>query len=193
MGAAQQAPPAATALPQGLAELVATQFGKDFEISLERTKVTARYLTPPKEPAWTPFLAGDLDGDGVEDAVVVARSKKPLAGEAEFNYKVVDPYFEYHGYGDPKITAEFSTEDPATGHNLLLVIHGSGPEAWRAAVPKKKFVVINLPFKFLSLTQVPQKKGKKMRKAVSLEEEESATSVLFWDGKKYKWRQSARG
>src|SRR6266513_906321 len=49
----------------------------------------------------------DVDGDGVDDFVIVALSKKPLLDAAEHNYKVVDPYYGFYGYGDPKLTATF--------------------------------------------------------------------------------------
>ena len=41
---------------------------------------------------------------------------------------------------------------------MLLVIHGAGPEAWRAATPKAKFVIINLPFKQIAVKKLSVKK-----------------------------------
>jgi hypothetical protein len=133
------------------------------------------------------FLAADLDGDGVEDAVIVTRSSKPLTRQLEFNYTVVDPYFTYYGFGDPKITATLNSEDP-TQNFVVCIIHGSGAQAWRAPVPKSKFVVVNLPFDSLSITHVLAKKKSPPIAALSLDATESSGSVIFWDGKKYKWR-----
>ena len=69
----------------------------------------------------------------------------PMADQAEDNFTVIDPYNTFFGYGNTKITTQFASEDPAMRGLVLLVIHGTGPEAWRAATPKAKFVIINLP------------------------------------------------
>jgi len=177
--------------PARLAELVKKQFGPCFEVSTRSTEVQVKYLHPQKEDApFVPFVSGDVDGDGVEDAVIVAHCKNPLADEVQFGYKVIDPYYTAHGYGDPKITSQFGSADP-TGGDLLLVIHGSGPDAWRSATPKAKFVVINLPFRTVTLGRVQRKKG--TAPAIKLIEAESSSSVLFWDGKKYRWADVAGG
>ena len=172
--------------PPDLAEVVKKQFGPCFELATERSAIKVNYLHPQKETSpWLTFLTADLDGDGVEDAIIVARCKTPLADEGNYNYKVIDPYYTNYGYGDPKITAQFNSADPYR-QNLVLVIHGAGKEAWRAATPKAKFVIINLPFDRLSLTRVTL--HKRQVPAVSLiESEQELSSAVFWDGKKYRW------
>jgi hypothetical protein len=176
--------------PADLAAVVKKQFGPCFEVATERSALKVHYLHPQKEgPPWVPFLAADLDGDGVEDAVIVARCKTPLVDQIAHNYKVIDPYYTYYGYGNPKITAQFNASDPER-QNLVLVIHGAGKEAWRAATPKAKFVIINLPFDNLSLTQVMHRK--RPIAAISLvENEEQFASAVYWDGKKYRWADTA--
>jgi hypothetical protein len=170
-------------LPSDLAQVVRQQFGSDFTIAMKRSSSTVKYLHPQKE-SWTPFLIADLNNDGVEDAIIVARSKNPLSGQGRYNYKVVDPYFTYHGYGDPKVTATLTSEDPDQGH-IVLVIHGSGTEAWRSATPKAKYAIVNLPFENLSVTSSENKKI-----ALNLESREASTgSVVYWDGRKYKWKE----
>src|SRR5713226_4490044 len=137
--------------------------------------------------AGPPLLTADLDGDGIEDVVIVARCTNPLMDEAEKTYKVVDPYNAFFGYGDPKITTQFASENPQLRGLSLLIIHGSGPEAWRSANPKAKFIIINLPFKQLSVKKLTERKKTIM--AIYAEESregEGTVSVLFWDGKKYK-------
>jgi hypothetical protein len=199
---AQQNPPPlltpeqeeAAAKAQQMGELMAVvkkQFGPDLEIAQTQSDLTARYLHPDKkkEAAWKYLLTGDLDGDGVEDAVIIVRFKNPLAGQAQFDYKVVDPYFTYHGYGNPKVTAEFQSEDPRYNH-MILVIHGAGKEGWRAETPKMKFVIINLPFEKLSVAPLAIKKKKKVM-AIMAEEQGMGTSSVYWDGKKYKWLEGA--
>src|ERR1700675_3607632 len=100
----------------------------------------------------------DVDGDGVEDLVIVARSKKPMLDAAEHNYKVIDPYYGFYGYGDPKLTATFGSEDLMEKNLVILVIHGVGAEAWRSDSPKSKFVIINVPLKRASVRRLQQRK-----------------------------------
>ena len=131
-------------------------------------------------------LKADMDGDGIEDLVVAARCTNALADQADKNFTVIDPYNSFYGYGNTKITTQFATEDPLTRGLVLLVIHGSGPEAWRAATPKAKFVIINLPFKQVSVKKLTVKKKTLM--AIYAEETggDRMTSTTFWDGKKYR-------
>src|SRR5437899_9267676 len=110
-------------------------------------------LVPGPQP-----MTADLNGDGVEDAVIVARCADPLMDEAERNYKVIDPYDAFFGYGDPKVTTKFAPEDPQRRGLVLLIIHGAGADGWRTAEPKTKFIVINLPFKQLAVKKLTVRK-----------------------------------
>ena len=132
-------------------------------------------------------MVGDLDGDGVEDLVVAARCKNPLLDEAEHDYTVIDPYYTFFGYGDPKVTMTFVEETPAKRGLVVLIIHGSGPEAWRSETPKAKYVVINLPYRTLTVRKMKLKK--KTVQAIYAEEsnELNETSAVFFDGKNYKY------
>src|ERR1035438_788856 len=56
-------------------------------------------------------VMGDLDGDGVEDLVIGARCKSPMLDQAEHNYTVIDPYYEFFGYGDPTLTTTVSRSE----------------------------------------------------------------------------------
>lgn len=139
-------------------------------------------------PGSTPLKA-DLDGDGVEDIVVVARCTNPLADEEQYSFKVIDPYNAYFGYGDPKLTTQFASEYPDSRALSLLIIHGVGAEAWRSDPPKAKFLVINLPFKQLAVKKM--KLHKKSIMAIYAEEAhegQGTISTLYWDGKKYKYQ-----
>jgi hypothetical protein len=132
-------------------------------------------------------MVGDLDGDGVDDVVIAARCKNPLLDEAEHNYLVMDPYYTFFGYGNPKVTTSFVEDNPALRGLVVLVVHGKGPDAWRAAEPKAKYVLINLPYRALTVRKM--KLGKKTIQAIYAEEgnELSETSAMFFDGKKYKY------
>jgi hypothetical protein len=151
-------------------EFVHKQFGKEFTLIPE---IGAMF--------------GDLDGDGVEDAVIAARCKNPLLDQAEHNYSVIDPYYTFYGYGDPKLTTTFTEGDPRRRGLVVLIIHGVGPEAWRSDNPKSKFVVINLPYRAVSVRKM--KLGKKTVEAVYTEEDNDLgeSSALVFDGKKYRY------
>ena len=73
-----------------------------------------------------PQFVADLDGDGVDDLVVAARCKNPMADRDEFNFVVADPYHAFFGYGDVKITSTFASDEPEKKGLCLLIIHGDG-------------------------------------------------------------------
>jgi hypothetical protein len=138
-------------------------------------------------PQWTP-VTGDLNGDGVEDIVIVARCKNPLIDQGEKDFQVIDPYNSFYGYGNPKITSQMGPDDPKLRGIDVLVIHGSGPDGWRSATPQAKFVIINVAVKRITVKKMRVKK-KKTTTAIYVEEAgaDQMTSVLFWDGKKYRY------
>jgi len=135
----------------------------------------------------------DVDGDGIDDFVIVAKSKKPMLDAAEHSYKVIDPYYDFYGYGDPKLTATFGAEDLSEKNLVVLVIHGDGPDAWRSENPKAKFVIINLPLKKISVRRLQLRK--RQVNAIFAEEANSSAgdSVVFWDGKQYKYQPLGTG
>lgn len=134
-------------------------------------------------------LRADLDGDGVEDIVIPARCTRPMMDQSERSYTVVDPYNGFFGYGNPRITTTFASEDPERRGFSLLVIHGAGADAWYSDTPKAKFMIVNLPFKDIQVKQLGIKK-KKTRMAIYVDETggDAQTSVVFWDGKRYRYQ-----
>jgi hypothetical protein len=152
-------------------DFVHQQFGDDFTILPE-----------------VPAVFGDLDGDGIEDVVIAARCKNPLLGQADHSYMVVDPYYDYFGFGDPKVTTTFSEPDPARRGLVVLIIHGAGADTWHSATPKAKFVVVNLPYKTITVRKMRLNKKKNVE-AVYVEEasEMEGSSALFFDGKKFRY------
>src|ERR1700685_1705625 len=139
--------------------------------------------------AGPPQFVADLDGDGVEDLVIAARCKNPLADQAEYGFHVVDPYNSFLGYGDVKVTSTFASDEPERKGVTLLIVHGIGPQAWRSDKTKPKFVLINLPFQTLTVKRLALKKRTVL--GVYMEEKgegEATSSVIFWDGKKYRYQ-----
>jgi protein-disulfide isomerase len=157
--------------PAQLAALVKQQFGETFTL-------------PGKFP--TLLITADFDGDGVEDVAIVANSKDPLPDSYAFKYQVADPYHAYFGFGDPRLTSTFRS-DPEHSHNLL-VIFGSGKEAWHAATPKGKFVLVNVPFDSLEVGRMLISKKKPPIFVIRALEAQVMDSAVWWDAKKKHWR-----
>jgi hypothetical protein len=136
-----------------------------------------------------PQFVGDLDGDGVDDLVVAGRCKNPMADQAEYGFLVTDPYDSFLGFGDVKVTSTFASDAPDRKGVCLLIVHGVGPDAWHSDKTKAKFLLINLPFKTLTVKRLALKK--KTILGVYMEEQgegEATSSVVFWDGKKYRYQ-----
>ncbi len=139
--------------------------------------------------AGPPQFAGDLDGDGSDDLIVAGRCKNPMADQAEYGFLVADPYDSFLGFGNVKVTSTFASDAPERKGVCLLVVHGVGPEGWRSLKPKPKFVLINLPFKTLTVKRLALKK--RIVLGVYMEEQgegEATSSVVFWDGRKYRYQ-----
>lgn len=169
---APSAPPAAAPASLDLAALIKQQFGSTFALQ-------------PKFA--TPIITADFDGDGVEDAAIVAVSHEPFPDSFQFKYTVVDPYNTYFGLSNPNMSAAYSTVDPTRNHDLLVIL-GSGPEAWRAAVPKAKWVMINVPFDDIAVGRMLIKKDRPPIFVIKATEAELMSSCVYWDAKKKRWR-----
>ena len=151
-------------------EFVQQQFGKEFTLL----------------PEFAPVF-GDLDGDGIEDVVIAARCKNPMLDQGDHNYTVMDPYYDFFGYGNPRLTTTFSEGDPAHRGLVVLIIHGAGTDGWRSATPKAKFVIVNLPYRTLSVRKF--KLRKRTVEAIYVEEagDFGASSAVFFDGRKFRY------
>ena len=134
-----------------------------------------------------PILTGDFNGDGVEDVLFVASLHGGLQAESK-QFKVLDPSSSYFGLGDPKITSQFASKYPG-GKRYLLILHGSGKEAWHTKELKDRFVLINLAFDHLSVGHVMRKK--KIIDDIGVEETGILNSFLYWNGRKYEWQPGA--
>ena len=168
---AQNATPSTSATPKVDDDFVHEQFGSTCSV----------------DPKFTP-MTGDLNGDGVEDVVIIARCKNALIDQAEKNYKVIDPMNSFFGYGNPKITSTMGQQDPRLKGISILIIHGTGADAWHAATPGEKFVIINIDVKTAVIKKMKVNK-KKNTMAIYVEEAtgDEMTAAIFWDGKKYKY------
>jgi hypothetical protein len=140
--------------------------------------------------AGPPQFVADLDDDGIDDLVVAAKCKNPMADKDEYSFVVADPYDSFLGFSDVKVTSTFASDEPERRGLSLLIIHGVEKDAWRAEKPKAKYLLINLPFKTLAVKRLALKK--KTILGIYMEEHgegEDTSSVVYWDGKKYKYQQ----
>jgi len=140
--------------------------------------------------AGPPQFVADLDDDGIDDLVVAAKCKNPMADKDEYSFVVADPYDSFLGFSDVKVTSTFASDEPERRGLSLLIIHGAEKDGWRAEKPKAKYLLINLPFKTLAVKRLALKK--KTILGIYMEEHgegEDTSSVVYWDGKKYKYQQ----
>src|ERR1700722_14328567 len=79
-----------------------------------------------------PQFVADMDDDGIEDLVVAAKCKNPMADKDEYSFVVGDPYDSFLGYSDVKVTSTFASDAPERRGISLLIIHGADKDAWRA-------------------------------------------------------------
>jgi hypothetical protein len=164
--------PAKAPTPAVTDEFIQKQFGDDCKL-----------LSGPAQ------FVGDMDGDGVQDLVVAAKCKNPMADRADYNFSVSDPYDSFLGFGDVKVTSSFASDAPERRGVCLLIIHGTDKDGWKAEKPKAKFVLINLPFETLTVKKLTLRKRTVL--GVYMEEKgegEDTTSVVFWDGKRYRYQ-----
>ena len=57
---------------------------------------------------------------------------------------------------------------------------------WRAAHPKAKFVIVNLPFEHIEISRAQWKK--KVVSALFTTDSTGVQAEVFWDGRKYRWQ-----
>jgi hypothetical protein len=139
--------------------------------------------------AGPPQFVGDLDGDGIDDLVVAAKCKNPLADKDEYSFVVSDPYDAFMGFGDVRVTSTFVSDAPERRGVCLLIIHGEGKDAWRSTKPKAKFLLINLPFQTVTVKRLALRKRTML--AVYMEEHgegDNTSSVVVWDGRRYRYQ-----
>lgn len=132
-------------------------------------------------------LVTDLNGDQIKDIVIAAHCTNPMMDAVEHKFTVLDPYNAFYGFGNPQITMQYSTEDPQYRNLALLIIHGDGPQAWRSPKPKDKFLIVNLAYKDIAVRHYLLKKKRIEAIYVDETDQSQTVSVLFWDGKKYKY------
>lgn len=151
------------------------------------------------------YLTGDFNGDGAQDVVVVVRVKGRRA-ELPKDVQLMNPF----GFGS-KVTFPI---DPARENRLAIaIIHG-----WRSPRPTAKFLLLGdspiLTLQYdrttsgrgedskdlmsLMTRREPRPKGKKFPATakgdvVLLFTEVGDNSMLYWNGRTYRWQDAEGG
>ena len=153
------------------------------------------------------YLAGDFNGDGAQDILIVVRIKGPRS-ELGQDVKIYNPFER------PK--AVYPTDPAANPTLAFAIIHGSKP-GWQTPPALEKFLlfggspvlilnysrVTGLPPDRKDLMELMKKRSTKHRaddwppvaaKGDSIVLPTEATdSILYWNGKNYRWEESPGG
>jgi hypothetical protein len=188
---------AQTKLPQPTQSAVAEALNASFGAAVEAVT------------AFKPFyLTGDFNGDGAADILIVVRIKG-RRGDLPREVRILDP-FRY-------ATKTTFPSDPANKVTLALaIIHGSRV-GWKAAPVAGRFLLFGeSPVLILEsvrmsaqpeareqLIEIIRKRGKRPRGSLPppadakgdmvLLGTEAADSILYWNGRTYRWQESEGG
>jgi hypothetical protein len=179
------------------AATISDGLGKSFGSAVEATTAFKPY-----------YLTGDFNGDGAQDILIVVRIKGSRA-ELAPDVKIYNPFER------PKA---IYPEDPAANPTLALaVIHGSRP-GWQTPPALEKFLLFGqsptliLNYSRATSSEAADKKGlmelltKRSTKyrgdgwppATAKGDSivlgtEATDSILYWNGKTYRWEEAAGG
>lgn len=154
------------------------------------------------------YVLGDFNGDGGEDIVIAVRIKGQR-GDLPADVKVYNPFER------PK--AVFPADPTANPTLALAIIHGS-KAGWRTSRPLEKYLLFGQsPVLILNYDRVTSgdpnaiktliellKKGSKRLKDLGwppaaakgdaiILGTEATDSILYWNGKNYRWEEAAGG
>jgi len=72
----------------------------------------------------------------LDDLVIAARCKNPMADRDEYSFQIIDPYDSFLGFSGRQSNIELCLRCPERRGLCLLIIHGDGPDAWRSEKPR---------------------------------------------------------
>ena len=140
------------------------------------------------------FAVGDFNGDGSEDLAVAIKANEGSLGDINnelANWSLEDP----RNIPVPSLSNRVPPTKRAhveKGDTLLAIIHGIGPEGWRAAEAKQTYVLKNgAGSKLLAQSsgakrsasqKLPQLRGDVLNETIG-----GKSGFVFWTGAKYAW------
>lgn len=154
------------------------------------------------------YLIGDFNGDSTQDILIVVRIKGPRAA-LESDVKIYNPFER------PKAVYP---DDPAANPTLAFaIIHGSRP-GWRTPPALEKFLLFGQsPILVLEYSRVTSSEASDRKDLLELLTKrgtrykadgwppaaakgdsivlgtEATDSILYWNGKNYRWEEAAGG
>jgi hypothetical protein len=158
--------------------------------------------------AFNPFyLTGDFNGDGAQDIVIVTRIKG-RRGDLPPDVKVLNPFYRVAGPAYPT--------DPAAKPTLAFAISHGTKAGWKNAPMAEKFLLVGespilimendratgRPEDAKNLMEIKSKLGKRRgatwppaaaRGDSIILETEAINSILYWNGKTYRWEEAEGG
>jgi hypothetical protein len=142
------------------------------------------------------FVVGDFNGDGSEDLAVVVKPGAGSLGEINSdlaNWVLEDPRsIPLTKTGSTTLAPPGKPVRAEKGDALLAIIHGVGPQGWRAPEAKQTYVLKNAAGSWI-LAQSSndlRKAGQKLpplRGDVLNEKLAGKSGFVFWTGAKYAW------
>jgi hypothetical protein len=148
-------------------------------------------------------VVGDFNGDGSEDIAIVVRPAGGMLAEinSEFaNWIVEDP--RRYAPTAPRNSGPSSAPAPGPvkveqGDALLAIIHGYGPEGWRAAGATQSYLLRNaagermraVPLRSFPPALQVKKDGANSRADIISERLAGVAGFIYWASGKYAWHE----
>jgi hypothetical protein len=140
------------------------------------------------------FAVGDFNGDGSEDLAVAINANEGSLGEINnelANWSLEDP----RSIPNPALTNRVPPNKRVRaekGDTLLAIIHGVGPDGWRAAEAKQTYVLKNgagskLQAQSSAALRKASQKLPTLRGDILNETIGGKAGFVFWTGAKYAW------
>lgn len=160
----------------------------------------------PESAAGGRWFAGDFNGDGIEDLAVVVRPEPSRIGDINHelaNWILEDPRpretagpvaASTSGRGGV-IPASHPPARPRTapGEELIAIIHGYGPAAWRNPDARQTFVLTRATGSHMETAPiaaiVPNWPADLAARDVITETLDGRPGYLYWTGSRYAWRE----
>jgi hypothetical protein len=144
------------------------------------------------------FAVGDFNGDGSEDLAVPVKPNENSLGEINSelaNWLLEDPRNVVINNSSTSRTPPAKPVHAEKGDPLLAIIHGVGPQGWRAPEAKQTYVLKNSAGSNMVVQSArdlrnagqrhPPLKGDVIKETIG-----NSSGFIFWTGARYAWYSS---